>query len=75
MPEPGIIEVRCPALPDGSTPLDEVVAHGVDVHIEQMDDNQWWISIRGKNELLSLWLTTKRAPIRATWVKEKELEA
>lgn len=69
MPEPGIIEVRCPALLDGSTPLGVVVADTVAVHLEQVHDNQWWLVIRGTNGMLCLWLTTNRAPIRATWVK------
>ena len=25
--------------------IDEIVAHGVTVHIEQMDDRDWWIGI------------------------------
>lgn len=28
--------------------VDEVVAEGVGVHIEQMSDDHWWMSITGK---------------------------
>ena len=28
--------------------VDEVVARGVGVHVEQMDDAHWWMSIDGK---------------------------
>lgn len=38
---PDVIEVRRNA--DGS--LDEIVAHGCDVHLEQMTDGQWWLGI------------------------------
>ena len=31
--------------PDGS--LDEIVARGVGIHIEQMDRDHWWMSIDG----------------------------
>lgn len=28
--------------------VDEIVARGVDVHLEQMDDGFWWMGISGK---------------------------
>lgn len=33
--------------PDGRDPgcIDEIVLHGVDVHVEQMDDRCWWIGL------------------------------
>ena len=33
--------------PEGRDPgdIDEIVLHGVTVHIEQMDDRCWWIGI------------------------------
>lgn len=30
---------------DGVGDIDEIVLHGVDIHIEQMHDRSWWIGI------------------------------
>lgn len=40
--------------------LDEVCAHGAFVHLEQMDDDQWWlgIDVGGRSLHVNLW--TKR---------------
>ena len=42
----------CPAYPNDrilwnkrDKDIDEIVLHGVDVHIEQMDDRCWWIGL------------------------------
>ena len=37
-------DIRISHDPDGT--LDEVVAHGVDLHLEAMSEGQWWMTIR-----------------------------
>ena len=64
---PGEIEVRCPARTDGSTPLDEIVGHGVNIHLEQVDGNTWWIHIGSKDRMIAVVFQTRGAPITATW--------
>ena len=55
---PGEIEVRSPALSDGSTPLDEIVGQGVNIH---------WVQIRGKDKTVTVvFHTRRRASIIAT---------
>ena len=34
---------------DGEGNLDEVVASGVDFHLEQLDDGVWWIGLEQKD--------------------------
>ena len=64
---PGEIEVRCPARSDGSTPLDEIVGQGVNIHLEQIDKNSWWMQICGKDKTVTVRLHSHRAAITATW--------
>ena len=64
---PGEIEVRCPARTDGSTPLDEIVGQGVNIHLEQIDRDTWWVQIYGKDKTVTVVLHTGGAPINATW--------
>jgi hypothetical protein len=45
--------------------LDEVIATNASVHLEQMDDNAWWLSIRAGGQTVTVNLVTKRAPISA----------
>jgi hypothetical protein len=63
------IEIRTQGeLADERPALDEIVASGADVHLEQMDHDQWWMSINcGRKALPSLvhpgrW-PTLRSPI------------
>jgi hypothetical protein len=49
---------------DGS--LDEIVAHDVAIHLEQMSDTHWWMSIEKAGRLYHLNLTARRAKITAT---------
>jgi len=40
-------EIRTPSqLPDGRPALDEIVAEGAFVHLEQMCHDHWWMGIR-----------------------------
>ena len=66
----GEIEVRDVTLLDGSRVLDEVVGEGVDFHLEQLDDNHWWMAITGSSRTIVVVLYTKRAKIKATWEEE-----
>lgn len=44
-------------LPDGRPALDEIVARGAFVHLEQMSHDQWWMSIRAGGKDCHLWFT------------------
>ena len=45
--------------------LDEVVAEDVSVHLEQQDNNQWWMSLTdAAGGAVHVWLTAKRAKIK-----------
>jgi hypothetical protein len=52
------VEIRFQGrLEDGRPALDEVVATGADVHLEQMDHDQWWMGIQAGGKDLHLWFT------------------
>jgi len=45
--------------------IDEITAKNVDIHIEQMSDNEWWMGITPKSgERLHVIFKTKRASIK-----------
>ena len=46
-------------LQDGRPALDEVVANGADVHLEQMDRDQWWMGIQSGGRDFHLWFTVE----------------
>lgn len=51
--------------------LDEVVARGAFVHLEQLDDNCWWLNVRlpdGREAMLTLY--SKRGKVRANVTEE-----
>ena len=68
---PGEIEVRCPTRSDGSTPLDEIVGQGVNIHLEQIDHNQWWMQIGGKDKTVNVCFHTFGSSIIATWFDDE----
>lgn len=40
------VEIRTQGeLPDGRPALDEIVATGADIHLEQMNHDHWWMGI------------------------------
>jgi hypothetical protein len=43
--------------PDGT--LDEIVASGASVHLEQMAGNKWWLEVEAGGKRVSVWLTAK----------------
>jgi hypothetical protein len=49
---------------DGS--LDEIVAHDVTIHLEQMSGGHWWMSIESAGRLFHVNFTARRATIIAT---------
>ena len=52
------LEIRTQGtLPDGRPALDEVVASGATVHLEQMDNNQWWMGIQAGGRYFHLWFS------------------
>jgi hypothetical protein len=54
------VEIRFQGrLEDGRPALDEVVANGADVHLEQMDHDQWWMGIQLGGKDLYLWFTVE----------------
>jgi hypothetical protein len=56
-----MIEVRKNA--DGT--LDEIVAKDASVHLEQMDDEVWWLSVISGDREVRVFLQSAR-PIKAT---------
>jgi hypothetical protein len=42
---------------DGRPALDEVVAPGAAVHLEQIDRDQWWMGIQSGGKDFHLWFT------------------
>ena len=54
------LEIRTQGtLPDGRPALDEIVAAGAYVHLEQMDHDQWWMGIEAGGKLFHLWFTSE----------------
>lgn len=52
------VEIRFQGrLEDGRPALDELVATGADVHLEQMDHDQWWMGIQFGGKDFHLWFT------------------
>ena len=56
----GSVEIRTQGtLPDGKPALDEVVATGAVLHLEQMDRDKWWMGIEGGGKYFHLWFTVE----------------
>jgi hypothetical protein len=54
------IEIRFQGqLKDGRPALDEVVANGASLHLEQMDHDQWWMGIQSGRKDFHLWFTVE----------------
>jgi hypothetical protein len=53
---PDVIEVR--RNPDGS--LDEIVAHGALVHLEQMDNCAWFLAVERDGHETKVWFRSPR---------------
>lgn len=52
------IEIRTQGeLPDGRPALDEIVASGATIHLEQMDHDAWWMGIQAGGKYFHLNLT------------------
>jgi hypothetical protein len=56
-PENGAVEIRSDEKPIGT--IDEIVAEGASVHVEQMADNAYWMSITANGELWHFWFTCR----------------
>ncbi len=67
--KPDVTKLRhapfCEVRPNDDGTLDEIVATGVDLHIEQLSDNQWWIGITKGDESQRVVFWTDRAHIAA----------
>lgn len=48
---------------DGS--LDEIRADGCDVHLEQMDEDRWWLAIEKDGCRQVVWFTTKEGGVES----------
>jgi len=49
------VEIRTQGeLPDGRPALDEIVADGASIHLEQMSHDQWWMGIDAGGKSLHL---------------------
>jgi len=56
----GSFEIRTQGtLADGKPALDEVVATGAVLHLEQMNHDQWWMGIEGGGKYFHLWFTVE----------------
>ena len=52
--------------PDRKPVLDEVIGKECTVHLEQMNDNDWWLGITGKNgDVLHVHIYALRANVYA----------
>jgi hypothetical protein len=52
------IEIRTQGeLPDGRPALDEIVASGASIHLEQMDHDAWWMGIEAGGKYFHLNFT------------------
>lgn len=38
---------------------DDIVINKVDFHLEQMDDNWWWLGLMRKNKRTTFWISSK----------------
>ena len=61
MPDAQTLEIR--RNDDGT--LDEIVATGASVHLEQMGGNHWWMLIEAGSRCVHVNITTAKATIRA----------
>jgi hypothetical protein len=53
--EGGSVEIRTQGeLPDGRPALDEIVASGAFVHLEQMSHDHWWMGLEAGGQLFHL---------------------
>ena len=56
----GSIEIRTQGeLPDGRPALDEIVASGASIHLEQMDHDAWWMGIEAGGKYFHLNFTLR----------------
>lgn len=57
------VEVR----PNPNTTIDEIIARDVSMfHLEQMDDDRFWIGLTIGDETQSVWLTAHKGKLYAT---------
>ncbi len=49
--------------------LDEIVGHGADVHLEQMDNGCWWLSISEGSRVVHVYLLS-RSVIKANLMED-----
>jgi len=71
------IEIRTQGeLADGRPALDEVVAHGAAIHLEQMSDDHWWMGLEagGKYFHLNFGIENGRLWVRLSDQGEESVE-
>jgi hypothetical protein len=63
-------------LEDGRPALDEIVAVGAGVHLEQMNHDSWWMGLGAGGRNLNLWFTLEdgRLCVRLTGQDEEDTE-
>ncbi len=69
------VEIRCP---DGPGIIDEIVAHGCDLHIEQMDAAGWYMGIEASDgSYWQFWFGSKnrRQPVEFRHTEMSPAEA
>jgi hypothetical protein len=71
-PENGAVEIRPNEEPVGT--IDEIVVENASVHVEQMADNAYWMSITANGELWHFWFTCRRGEMSLTGGFEGKLD-
>ena len=69
------VEIRTQGeLADGRPALDEIVADGASIHLEQMSHDQWWMGIEagGKHFHLNFYLKDGRLQVNLSDQNEEE---
>lgn len=73
----GSVEIRTQGqLEDGQPALDEVVATGATIHLEQMAHDSWWMGVEAGGKHFHLWFTLEdgRLCVRLTDQNEENTE-
>lgn len=67
------VEIRTQGqLGDGRPALDEVVASGATLHLEQMAHDSWWMGIEAGGKDFHLWFTLKDGSLCVRLTDENE---
>jgi len=51
-------------LPDGRPALDEFLAEGASIHLEQMSHDQWWMGVEAAGKSFHLWFVLQAGKLQ-----------